>query len=115
MRDINHDAAKINTAITNAMTKLKDIKTNTLLNFDTPKAITIKELHNIRDGSLMDMVTFQNIINTNTIFHLKAASIKIEANMKETLNTYVINHTARLQDILINSRQSTCTDLFVDL
>ena len=61
------------------------------------------------------MVTFKNTIIINATVHLKATSIKIEAEMKETLNAYAINHTVEHQETLTNIRQRTYTDLFVDL
>jgi len=115
MRDINQAAAKNNTTTTYTMTTLKDIKTNTLLDIVTHNANAIQELHNICDDFLTDMATFENSINTNTTVHLKAISIKIEAEMKETLNTHVINITVQLQEILTNNCQPTRTDRYVDL
>jgi len=116
IKDINQGATKINTtATTTAMNTIKDINTNTLLDISTHKANAIQELHNILDGSLTDMVTFKNDINRNSIIHLNTASIKIEAETKETLLTYVTNHTVELQETLMDIHQRTKTDIYVDL
>ena len=99
MKDLHQGTTKINTATTTAMNRIKDIKTNTLLDISNQKTTTIQELQDIRYGTSTDMATFQNILNSAVTTHLNAASLKIETEMKETLLAYVTNHTIELQEI----------------
>ena len=99
MKDLHQGETKINTETTTAMNRIKDIKTNTLLEISNQKTTTIQEFQDIRYGTSADMANLQNILNSAVTTHLNAVSLKIETEMKETLLAYVTNHTIELHEI----------------